>query len=229
MNETTADNLFIRNISLGDLYEVAKVHCSAFPNNALTLLGRETVRRYYHWHLTGSQPSSALGAYIDEKMVGFICGGANPRGMTGFLKLNRTYLAWRVLTHPWLITNRIFRERASWGFNSVRRFSRSSSQNNETGKPRMASFHFLSIAIDPLCQGKGIGSRLMYEMEIIAIQSGFSMATGTVDCDNHGAMRLYAKIGWEKIYKDDVWQGKIIKILNPFNGENGQSPKMHRL
>ena len=99
---------------LSDLPEVTDVHLAAFPDSALTHLGREAVRRYYEWQIVGPHDALNIGAFDDERLIGFCFGGVFRGALGGFLEKNRTFLILRVLTHPWLLFNSLFRERASF-------------------------------------------------------------------------------------------------------------------
>ena len=43
------NNLTVRELRRGDLRQVSTIHLAAFPHSALTMLGHETVRRYFSW------------------------------------------------------------------------------------------------------------------------------------------------------------------------------------
>jgi hypothetical protein len=87
-----------------DLPAISAIHLAAFPKSALSRLGKGAVRRYYYWLLTGPHPDSfTIGAWQGEQLAGFCFGGKFRGALSGFLRKNRAYLAWRVLTHPWLI------------------------------------------------------------------------------------------------------------------------------
>src|SRR6267142_2937709 len=104
-------DVLIREIQAKDLGHVAAVHQLAFPDSALSMLGTEAVRRYYEWQLVGPHEVTAISAYINTELVGFCFGGLFRGAMSGFVRNNQKFLIRRVLTHPWLMTNPIFRDR----------------------------------------------------------------------------------------------------------------------
>ncbi|MBK9054034.1 MAG: GNAT family N-acetyltransferase [Chloroflexi bacterium] len=84
----------------------------------------------------------------------------------------------RVLTHPWLVFNPLFRERLTLGLTILRRLRRTQPAPpvawSELAKP---SFGILAIATHPACQGQGVGKRLMVAAESWAREKGFDKCT----------------------------------------------------
>src|SRR4051794_28874673 len=105
-----------------NLPNVAALHMRAFPGSALAALGTDAVRRYYAWQLDGPHDVVALGAKRGDKLVGFCFGGVFRGALSGFVQANRGFLVRRVLTHPWLVVNPIFRDRLALGVRSLRQF-----------------------------------------------------------------------------------------------------------
>jgi ribosomal protein S18 acetylase RimI-like enzyme len=209
------DNITIRNLSINDLENVVIVHINAFSDRALTSLGREAVRRYYEWLLLGPHDAIGLGIYQSDKLEGFCFAGVFRGALSGFLKRNKWFLAWRVITHPWLIATPFFRERISLAWNILRRRSYTIVSQPET---QGRSFGILAIAVDPLSQGAGLGKRLMTEIEKIAFGRGFANLHLTVDINNTQAVAFYQNQGWRKLLASDgVWHGFMVKNLAEFN------------
>lgn len=207
----------IRPLGQQDLSAVAQIHLVAFPHSALTALGLEAVRRYYDWQLTGPHDVSALGVCDGNELAGFCIGGVFRGAMSGFLQKHRTFLVWRVATHPWLALNPLFRERLAMGLGVLHRFSRTSksaSPNRTTKQPR---FGILSIGVSPKFQGRGVGKLLMTESETIARHRGFQEMQLSVNPENLQAVRFYENLGWQKVIRDNIWTGDMIKQLNQNN------------
>jgi ribosomal protein S18 acetylase RimI-like enzyme len=204
----------IRDLDQRNLPALAKIHALAFPGSALTALGASAVRRYYEWQLTGPHDVSALGAFSENEMVGFCFGGVFRGAMSGFLRKNRIYLAWLVLTHPWLVTNPLFRHRLIKGLKVLRRFSKSGRANQPKPNHKKPPFGILSIAVNPEFQGLGAGKVLMAEAEAIARRLGFEEMNLTVNPDNYQAIRFYDSLGWQKITRGSVWSGEMVKTLS---------------
>lgn len=204
----------IRKLGQQDLPAIASIHKLAFPGSALTALGASAVRRYYEWQLTGPHDVSALGAFHENEMAGFCFGGVFHGAMSGFLRKNRAYLAWRVITHPWLAANPLFRDRLINGLKVLRRFPKPSRTNRPNPIHQKLSFGILSIAVNPEFQGKGVAKVLMMESEAIAKRQGFNEMNLTVSPDNYRAIRFYDSLGWQKVTRESAWSGEMVKSLS---------------
>ena len=95
--------MFIQNLKLHDLPAVSQIHLAAFPNSALSKLGPEAIRRYYEWQLTGPHDVTALGSFLDDKLVGFCFGGIFRGAMSGYLYKNSIYWIFLIIALAILI------------------------------------------------------------------------------------------------------------------------------
>jgi ribosomal protein S18 acetylase RimI-like enzyme len=199
-----------------DLPAVAALHLRAFPQSALTALGREAVTRYYEWQFSGPHDVVALGAWVDADLAGFCFGGVFRGALSGFLRKNRSYLAVRVLTRPWLIANPIFREKAATATRALSPFIvRCGRSPVPVRAPK--SFGILAIAVCPQRQRLGIGSALMNACEVIARERGFDQMHLTVHPENRQAKAFYERLGWERIIQGRSWRGAMRKpVEGPF-------------
>jgi ribosomal protein S18 acetylase RimI-like enzyme len=205
-------------IATSDLAQVVAVHRAAFPRSALTKLGDEAVKRYYHWQLTGPHEMYASAAWIGTRMAGFCFGGIQPTCISGFLEQHKAYLASRVLTRPWLIANPMFRGRLQSGWRILSGVGRAKNQSRgpENGSPlhkTKSPYDVLSIAVHPELQGSGIGKALLLHAEEQARENGFNAMTLVVSCDNERAIRFYEHLGWHRAYQNGVWRGRMEKWL----------------
>lgn len=194
-----------------DLPDVARIHILAFPGSALTALGDEAVRRYYLWQIDGPHDCTALKATVDGRLSGFCFGGVFRGALGGFLQAHRNYLALRVLTHPWLIANPLFRDRLLSGLRVLRR--RSTAPPAEKGPRQPDSYAILSIAVDPAVRGAGIGRALMLAAESDAISRGFKRMHLTVDPSNTVAIRFYEGLGWRRLPAGEGWNGTMTREI----------------
>jgi len=211
-------NIEIRCLSKNDLPSVALIHVAAFPKSALTKLGVEAVRRYYEWQLIGPHECNALGAFFDDRLVGFCFAGVFKGAISGFLQKNWLFLLRCVLVRPWLLMNPIFRERTSMTLRILRRLLRQRfGMKRETfsllKQNPLKSYIILSIAVDPRYQGLGIGKMLMKCAEAIAKEKGFCEMDLIVDPQNERAIRFYERLGWEKVVNENGWAGRMRKRL----------------
>jgi ribosomal protein S18 acetylase RimI-like enzyme len=198
-----------------DLREVARIHTAAFPDSVLTRLGTEATRRYYEWQLNGPHDAVALGVFCNNNLTGFCFGGLFRGAMSGFLHRNKVFLAVRVITHPWLAMNPVFRDRLNLGTSILtpRRSAEIRKQAPSLKGETIRPFGILSIAVHPLRQGLGMGKILMVKCEAIAGLSGFHQMALTVHPANHQAVSFYERLGWERVITDGTWRGSMRKHL----------------
>lgn len=209
----TACNI-IRYLTLSDLPQVTAVHRAAFPESLFTALGPEATRRYYEWQLLGPHEVTALGAFKNKELKGFLFGGVFRGAMGGFLRKNWGYLGWCVMTHPRVWLHHTFRARLREGGGILRKQigTNPSQRQNHRGKP----FGILSIAVDPYLQRSGVGKMLMQVAETIARGHAFQDMHLTVHPGNLQAVRFYQRLGWEKICEENSsFNGYMKKLLRP--------------
>lgn len=209
------NNSQIRALAPGDLPSVSMIHQLAFPQSAMTHLGSEATKRYYDWLLTGPHPDAfCIGLDRELTLVGFCFGGRFNAATGGFLQKNRAFLIGRVLTHPWLVFNPLFRARLTLGLTILRRLRRTQPAPpiawSELAKP---SFGILAIATHPAWQGQGVGKRLMVAAEARAREKGFRQMHLTVHPDNQQAIQFYEGLGWHPENESGSWRGRMVKEL----------------
>lgn len=118
-------NFSIRIIEVKDLIIISQIHRSSFESSALSQLGTEAVRRYYHWLLTGPHEVVALCAITQtEQIAGFIFSGIFKNALSGFINNNKIYLFKYVSLRPWLLTNPIIREQVKTALKIIRHNSK---------------------------------------------------------------------------------------------------------
>ncbi|MBV9270927.1 MAG: GNAT family N-acetyltransferase [Candidatus Eremiobacteraeota bacterium] len=219
MPTRTDTELSIRPLTSADIGRIAEIHCAAFPHAALTKLGREAITRYYLWQLEGPHDESwAFGVWSRGILEGFCFGGIHPDAISGFLNKNKTYLAWHVATHPWLVANPFFRDKITNGLRILTQSFKTA--RNATPamplEPFKRPFDILSIAVNPTTQGRGLGHAMMQEAEEIARQNGFHVMSLFVTPDNDHAIRFYEAGGWERRNaRTGIWRGVMEKWLVP--------------
>jgi ribosomal protein S18 acetylase RimI-like enzyme len=202
----------LRGIKRTDLEAVAECHVAAFPDTALTLLGREAVRRYYEWQMIGPHSASAAGAFSKDKCVGFYFGGIFREPAAGFVYRNRWYIFWRVLTHPWLVVNPFFRK--SLGRCRRLLFRRWSSRAPGWHSSPL-TFHILSLAVSPESQRLRIGTALVDHAERVARKNSFHEMSTRVRPNNEVAVRFGLSAGWEKGPPTLKGYDEMRKVLRP--------------
>lgn len=218
MSQSSELALYIRPLTLTDLPDVILVHIGAFPDSALTKLGGEAVRRYYEWLLVGPHDALNIGAFAQAKMIGFCFGGIFRGALGGFLEKNRGFLMRRVATHPWLLLNPLFRERAQFALSRLAKrfqpgYAPSSPKPAPLPPPNARSFGILSIAVAPQHQGSSAARFLMEYSEQVAVERDFSRMGLTVHPSNGRAVRFYEKMGWQRDIKGSSWDGHMSKAI----------------
>jgi ribosomal protein S18 acetylase RimI-like enzyme len=157
-----------------------------------------------------------LGAHnAEEGLLGFCLAGVFRNTMAGFLSRHRLYLAWRVTTRPWAMTRRQVRHRVAYGLKVFlrSRLDRSPTRPPGPARQKVRSLNLLAIAVNPRWQKRGVGVRLMAELERIARDHGFDQMTLGVNADNFAAIRFYERLGWERANSAYSWTIAMRKPL----------------
>ncbi len=107
-----------------------------------------------------------------------------------------------IISKPWLIFHQVLinsypiiikNVKMKFGFNKK---SLISFKDNTTEYPK---FGLIVIGVDNKYQGKGIGTQLLKEIEIISKVKGLKSMYLSVSDNNHQAIHTYEKNGWVKI------------------------------
>lgn len=202
-------------VQRADLDAVAVVHARAFPTAAISAFGHEAVRRYYSWLLDGPHDAELIGAWLGPRLVGFCSAGVFRGAMSGYLRANRLYLAWRVATHPTLVTSPLVRSRIMDAIRITAKFRRVLTRTNMANQSSAPpSFGVLSIATEPTVRQLGVASALLEEATQRARTRGFSRMVLTVHPDNDTAVRFYERRGWKReVDREQTWCGGMSKLL----------------
>jgi ribosomal protein S18 acetylase RimI-like enzyme len=196
-----------------DLPGIAHLHARAFPDAAITALGPDIVEQYYRWLLVGPHDAEILGAWSNERLVGFCAAGVFRGAMSGFLRRHRFRLAVRVVQHPRLLANAIIRDRIVSAARTMVRFSRVTSAVTSR-EPTLPRFAILAIGTDPDVWGRGAGRALMQASEQRARDQGFAMMTLSVHPNNTRAISFYEQLGWTRAdERSRPWSGQMRKVL----------------
>jgi ribosomal protein S18 acetylase RimI-like enzyme len=205
-------NITLRSLTEGDLLEVARIHCAAFPKELLTMLGTEAVRRYYLWQLIGPHDTVALGAFREQELVGYCFAGVFRGATSGFLRHNRLFLVGCALKRPGMILHPKFYSRLRLFLRALRPKKSPPSPIAVSDAPRRR-FGILAIAVHPACQGEGVGKALMRESEAIAKSQGFQTIALSVAPDNTQAIQFYQRQGFRHDQTSSAGQIRMVKDL----------------
>jgi ribosomal protein S18 acetylase RimI-like enzyme len=200
-------------LSHADLPDVVAIHIDAFPDSAITKLGRETIARYYAWLMDGPHDAKLMGAWTDTQLVGFCAAGVFRGALNGFLRANRRFLALHLARHPRLLLSPLVRDRLWLAVGVTFRFSRLRRSPTVVPSQQRPSFGVLSIATKPRVHGSGAGRALMREAETRARARGFTVMNLTVHPDNARAVRFYEQLGWTRRDENGAWSGSMQRVL----------------
>src|SRR5215813_3538721 len=162
--------------------------------------------------MIGPHSASAFGAFIRDKCVGFFFGGVFRGSTSGFLRENRLYLAFRLLTHPWLIRRASFRNHVLFAVRLLWKSARRHPPSFAKPAPPQ-SFGILALNVSPSFQRKGVGKLLMQQAEEIARKHSFYGMHLTIPVQNENALAFCQHLGWEKYPAEDEWHGQLTKTL----------------
>ncbi|MEZ5354106.1 MAG: GNAT family N-acetyltransferase [Bryobacteraceae bacterium] len=224
-------SLAVCSCQLNDLQAVAGIHMKAFAARPMSALGRDAVRRYYHWLMDEVHTEAYRITAVDSddgKVLGFCFAGRYEGATAGFLAKNRGFLMLKVVERPWLVfNNSLLRSRVVSAVKTLRTTSRTADRppTPEWLAARAAlrnSFGVLAIGVHPAHQGKGIGKLLMANVEAEARRRGRQRMHLSVDIDNARAIGFYQRLGWVKSPPADggPWRGSMTKQL----GDARESP-----
>ena len=201
-------------LSRGDLDKVADVHTLVFTESVLTLLGHETVRRYYHSILEGPHDSRCIGAFEENELIGFCFAGVFRAAEQHFVTKNFPHIFKHFLIHPKLFAAVLSRKFGDIILVTRGLFPKLIRQRNGPDIPVIEKFGILSIAVHPKYQRKGIGCLLMNAAEGYALKDGFNALRLSVHSTNYQAISFYERAGWEIVIEDNrKWTGLMVKTL----------------
>lgn len=183
-----------------NIEQIARCHCAAFPASLSSALGLSYVGKMMHWYLSNDH---TFLIYINEesKCVGY-CGGmvktiwgegsASSMAQYSFNSAVKSFLL-----RPWLIFHKEVRAKFPFILKNLRtRFLTNKNKNTEA-KPIFEPYvGLVVIGVDPKSQGKGYGSLLLQEFEVIAKSKGLKRMILSVLSDNNQAIAAYQRNGW---------------------------------
>lgn len=211
-------NTECRQLTVGNLDDIVRVHIEAFPESAWTKLGSRVVKNYYHWQITGPHPLvTAEAAYLGGDCAGFLVAGLFCGSTGGFISANRYLLAGKTLMKPWLLLNPEFRGSFQNGWRILKkqlRRNRAEPKRDVAENIVTKSYGILAIAVSPRFQGCGVGKMLMETAEKTAVLHGFEKMDLSVNPSNTQAVRFYKRLNWKKTtIGNGRWTGVMEKSL----------------
>lgn len=182
-------NLDIRNITNEDIKDVIIVHNSAFKNFFLTNLGSQFLRLYYN-SVMKSPNGILIGAFLDDKLLGFCAATTHSTGFNSSL-IKDNIIQFSIIGLKLLFT----RPKAI-----IRLIKNLSKKGNSEDNGDYAEL--MSIAVDERYQNCGAGKVLVEELEKILKNMNIRKLSLTTDIlDNENTLAFYNKRGFEKMYE----------------------------
>lgn len=179
----------IKLATLDDLNAIVKIHDRAFPDFFLTSLGDDFLKLYYESVL--NNPAGILLIYkCENEVLGFCAGTLLSAGFNTRL-IKESFLSYMVqglrllFTHPVRI----------WHL-----YKNLSKENPDAGDNGDYS-ELLSIGVDPIKQGGGLGKLMLSSLEEEVKKNGGTRLSLTTDYDNNEkAIGFYNSLGYNKWY-----------------------------
>lgn len=209
----------LRSLKTDDLPQVARVHARAFPRTAMAKLGLEALRRYYYSLMQFDEGARGIGAFVEDRLIGFCFVGVRRQSDRTFLRHNWAFVAWRIALNPRLLREPMFRERIVLGLRLVRELltqpfrRRPAPSASAVAAPEPRSFGIQYLAADPAFHGSGVGKALLLAGEQLSRDLGYREIQLGVVPENRHAIGFYQHMGWIKVPDDESWSGLMQKRI----------------
>lgn len=201
----------IRLLQRSDLSQVAEVHLRAFPEAAVSLFGGGAARRFYDCLLTAPHEQEGIGAFVDDRLVGFAFGGRANQAERYFLRRNLPYLSLQLVRRPWLLLRARVLGRMRLGLRILLRRQSPPACPLPSAEILEVSYGIQAIAVDPAVRRSGVGSLLLQAAETSARHKKFPRMALSVHASNDGAIRFYERHGWVKWERNGAWGGLMLR------------------
>jgi len=191
-----ADN--VRSMSRQDLDDVVGVHLRSFPEFFLSRLGPAFLRHLYR-ELIDDPTGIVLISKHNHSIQGFVAGSTESRGLYRRLLVRKWPLfaissVAPAIRHPSLVPR------------LLNAFYKTDEETFEKGCGLL-----MSIAVDPQCQSKGIGTRLVHRFLAECRNRGLSSVRLTTDkTDNDPTNRFYIGLGFTVSKVNTTRQGRVM-------------------
>lgn len=197
----------VRQVLEENIGEVVEVHKASFQGFFLTELGDHFLKIYYD--CVRKDPKGVLlGFYEDGQLYGFAAATTLSKGFNKHLIKNN-------LIQFSLIGARLLLTKIPALIRLFKNFSKTDNTTNDTGEYA----ELLSIGVSDKMQGKGIGKKLLVELEKVMKAKGCQKLSLTTDYkNNEKAIGFYNNLGYSKLYDfiayPDRQMYRMIKSIN---------------
>ena len=190
-----------------DVDSIVQIHQDAFQDFFLTSLGHRFLRTYYRCFIS-SDESVCIVAEERDAVVGFAVSACKSNGFNKRLVLKNLFpfIAESIkllFTHP----------------KSLLQLLGNFSKKSDTIKDDGTYAELFSIGVKKMEQGRGIGGRLLEEIECLLSKRGIEQLSLTTDYFNNDLVRrFYQSKGFNLLYEFNAYPNRrmcrLIKSLN---------------
>ena len=197
----------VRKVLKDDIHQVVEVHKDSFQGFFLTELGDHFLKVYYDCVRKDSR-GVLLGLYENGRLYGFAAATTFSKDFNKHLIKNN--LLQFSLIGAWLLLTKV---------PALIRLFKNFSKTDSTTKDNGEYAELLSIGVSDKMQGKGIGKKLLIELENVMKSKGCQKLSLTTDfLDNEKAIGFYQALGYSKLYDfiayPDRKMYRMIKKIN---------------
>ena len=179
---------------------IVACHAAAFPDQFMTLLGREFLAGYYRFYLSAPGAINCVAVGPDGTVLGFVSGGApelRERFTREQVPRHAVPILLRAARDPRVRARLAVHARAALLGLGRRLGLKVPTPDEPPMDPPGTWSSLLSIAVRPDAGGQGIGSALMEAVRRASAQRGFRWMHLSVHNDNPAAIGLYRSSGWQ--------------------------------
>ena len=173
-----------------DVRHVVSVHQYAFPEHFLTRLGAAFLRRYYQLILEYDHGILLVARSPQGQLQGFVSGFCRPHEFYARMKSKKISFALRAV--PALLRSPGLTRRLLTNRQRVEQ-----SATTEENQDHLAELS--SLAVDPQCQGRGLGKSLVLQFEHHAAANNATEVYLTTDAnDNDAVIQFYERLEYAR-------------------------------
>lgn len=198
----------IRQAMLEDVEGVVKIHQAAFESFFLTSLGERFLRLYYSSFIK-SKNGVVFCALKENEVVGFSACSYMSRGFNSKL-IKDNLIKYGLESFLLLFT------RPKAIIRLVKNLNKESDNSGIEDNGEYAELY--SIAIGPVCQGEGVGKKLLAKTEENVKEHNKRISLTTDYYDNEKTIGFYRSMGYQDYYEFVTYPNRkmwrLIKALN---------------
>lgn len=191
-----------RKLTYSDCDQIVRIHKLAFANFFLTQLGSSFLKTYYRSSIRDRNCIS-VGVFTENDLLGFAIGTLVSKGHhTRLIKKNFFSFLLCAICILFSKPNALLRLKKN--------MDKTISPNDDGNYSEL-----LSIGLNPLCSGIGIGSLLIKEFESSIYQMNGKTITLTTDKNNNdNVVAFYTKHGYSLFYDFEAYPNrKMLKLI----------------